>query len=148
MIAKKIFQSVLVVWTIIVSSVALAEKAVKISADTIPVYDENKLIVSVSAEQPVFTLKLKSNPTTGYSWFLREYDTNLVTPIKHIFQQTEPNTKKIIGAPTYELWTFRMKPAAFAFPQQTTIRLIYARPWEGTDNSTPITFTVMTLQKS
>jgi inhibitor of cysteine peptidase len=103
------------------------------------IYTEDKLNIMVAPGQPEFTIKLKSNPSTGYSWFLREYDNTLITPVKHAFQQP---TKGLIGAPGYETWVFRVKQAAFIVPQQTTIRMIYARPWQGSDSSTQTVFRV------
>jgi inhibitor of cysteine peptidase len=108
------------------------------------IYTEDKLNIVVDPHHSVFIIKLKSNPTTGYSWFLREYNSNLLAPIKHGFQQ--PNTA-LIGAAGYESWTFRMKPAAFIVPHQLPIRFVYARPWQGADNSTQIVFRVTTLMK-
>jgi inhibitor of cysteine peptidase len=109
-------------------------------ADNQP-YTEDHSNIIVTKQHPEFTIKLKSNPTTGYAWFLREFNKALMKPVKHHFEV--PKTK-LIGAPGYELWTFQMKPAAFIVPQQTEVRFIYARPWKSTDNSTPIIFKVTT----
>jgi len=109
-----------------------------------PVYAEDKLNIVVDPHHPVFVIKLKSNPTTGYSWFLREYNSNLMTPLKHSFQ---PPSTALIGAAGSESWTFRIKPAAFVVPHQMPIRFVYARPWQGADNSTQIVFRVTTLMK-
>lgn len=107
------------------------------------IFTEDKTGITVTADQPQFTIKLKSNPTTGYLWFLRDYDHNLLTPLKHVF---EANTdKKLMGAPGYEIWVFKMKPTAFIVPQQTVIRLIYSRPWDGDDQSKQIAFRVSTI---
>lgn len=106
------------------------------------IYDEDKQNFTVNAKQPEFILKLKSNPSTGFSWFLREYDAKLISPVKHSFQQP---VKELIGASGFELWTFRVKPAGFTVPQQTTIRMVYARPSQGNDNSTQLVFRVTTL---
>lgn len=90
--------------------------------------DPSKSII-VKKSNPVFSIVLQSNPTTGYSWFLKNYDKNLVSPISRKF--TAPADKKIVGAPGYETWTFRIKkPSGFVVPQVTSIILIYARPWE------------------
>jgi predicted secreted protein len=35
-----------------------------------------------------------------------------------------------MGAPGYEKWTFRVKPAGFVVPHTTNITLVYARSWE------------------
>ncbi len=95
----------------------------------------------MTSSQPEFVIKLKSNPTTGYSWFLREYDNTIMTAVKHRFQ---PPTQALIGASGFELWTFRVKPAGFVVPQQTTIRMVYMRPWQGSDSSTQLVFRVTT----
>lgn len=106
------------------------------------IYTENTLNIIVSKDHPEFTLKLKSNPTTGFSWFLREYSRNLVKPLKHSFQKP---TQQLMGAPGYEWWTFRIKPAGFIVPQSTTVRMIYARPWQGMDNSIQLIFRISTI---
>lgn len=108
------------------------------------VFTEEKLNILVSPHQPEFTLKLKSNPTTGYTWFLRGYDSNLISPVKHSFQA---GNQKLMGAPGFEYWTFRVKPAGFTVPQQTMIRMIYARPWASSDSSTVLVFHITTQSK-
>lgn len=116
----------------------MAQTAVK----DVPTYGQDKLALQVSASQPKFIIKLKSNPTTGYSWFLREYDANFITPIKHEFGA--PVNRKLMGASGYEYWTFRVKPLGFTVPRQTLIRFIYARPWEADDSSTQVVYQVST----
>lgn len=133
MTVKSILQSVLALFLIVFSNTIIAS-----SADNI--YTENKLDISVTAKQPEFTIKLKSNPTTGYSWFLRQYNRNLIVPVKHAFEKP---TQNLMGAPGYELWTFRVKPTGFTVPQQTIIRMIYARPWQGS-GSTQLVFHIST----
>lgn len=106
------------------------------------IYTEDKLNVMVTQKQPFFTLQLKSNASTGYSWFLREYSDYLIQPVKHSYQ---PAKEKMVGAPGYELWTFKMQPAAFIVPQTTIIKFIYARPWQGLDNTKQLIFRISTL---
>lgn len=108
-------------------------------------YTEERAGIMVQADQPEFTITLKSNPTTGYSWFLRDYHTDLIKPVKHEFIAGNP---KLMGAPGQEVWTFRAKPAAFSVPQQTLIRMVYARPWEGMEQSSQLVFRVSTVENS
>jgi inhibitor of cysteine peptidase len=125
-------------------SFAVSLPAVPVVAE-IPVYTEAKSAIAVSPGQPAFIIKLKSNPTTGFSWFLRDYNAALIEPVKHEF---EANTdKKLMGAPGFEIWTFQVKSAAFKVPQQTVIRLVYARPWETAETSTQQLFKVTTVSK-
>lgn len=117
-------------------------KTVSATKNTNNIYTEDKQNILVVSDHPEFVIKLKSNPTTGFAWFLREYDANLVQPVKHKF--VAPNVK-LMGAPGYEVWTFRIKPAGFVVPHQSSIRFVYTRPWQqGMDSSTQVVFRVMT----
>lgn len=107
------------------------------------VYGVDKMNIGVTPTDKTFTIRLKANPTTGFMWFLREYDPRLVTPVKHSFEKPDA---KLMGAPGYDVWIFAMKPAAFLYPQQTFIRMIYTRPFSS-ENVTPILFTVNTMTK-
>jgi inhibitor of cysteine peptidase len=119
-------------------SVAAAEKSVTNSP---AVYDESKTSITVLKSQPVFILKLASNPTTGYVWLLNNYDKSLIVPVKHEYQSPD---SKLMGAPGMDLWTFRVKPDAFIVPQRTSIRMSYARPWEADKSGKNIEFVVTT----
>lgn len=110
----------------------------------VPIYSEDKSNIAVLSDQPQFIIQLKSNPSTGYSWFLREYDRNLFKPIKHEYQKPDSH---LMGAGGYELWTFQTLPGAFAVPQQSSIRFVYARPWQGVDNSSQVLFRITTKAK-
>ena len=123
------------------SSAAVYAQKSKTVVDDTAVHLQDKTAFIVTSDKPVFVIKLKSNPTTGYTWFLREYSTKMLTPVKHYYEV--PQTK-LIGAPGYELWTFRVNQEAFIVPQMLTLRLIYARPWKSTDASTEVIFRVMT----
>ena len=127
----KIFKLVCLVFAFGVFNIAWADAQV---------YTEKNLGFVVKADQPQFTIKLKSNPTTGYTWLLREYDTQLITPVRHEFVANKE--KKLTGAPGYDFWTFQVKPEAFVVPQQRTIHFVYVRPWEGAGQSNQITFNV------
>lgn len=107
------------------------------------IYTEDKPNINITSKQPEFVLKLKSNPTTGYSWFLREYDANLISPIKHSFQAANNG---LVGSSGFDFWTFKVKPAGFTVPQQTVIRMVYARPWATSDNPTQVVFRISTTK--
>ncbi len=124
--------------------ITLASEPTKTVVDENNIYTEDKLNIIATPQSPEFIIKLKSNPTTGYSWFLRDYDSNLIAPVSHTFQRPG---QVMPGAPGYEMWTFRVKPAGFAVPQQTVIRLIYTRPWEGAETATQLVFRVSTQGK-
>jgi inhibitor of cysteine peptidase len=110
--------------------------------NTIPIFTDDTPVAAISSDHPTFTIKLKSNPTTGYAWYLRDFNASLIEPVKHVFEMA--TDKKLIGASGYELWTFKVKPAGFVVPQQMMIRFVYARPSETADNSTLLIFKVTT----
>jgi inhibitor of cysteine peptidase len=109
-----------------------------------PTYTEQKSSITVASTQPEFTIQLKANPTTGYSWFLREYENQWLTPTNH--QYHAPENKRLMGAPGFETWSFKMTPEAFKVPHQTLIRFVYARPWEKNNQTNSVVFVVSTQQ--
>lgn len=94
---------------------------------SMPAYDEEQLHISVGSNQPGFIIKLKSNPTTGYSWSLKSFDKTLLESTHHQFIAAKT---KLIGAPGFEEWTFNVLPAAFGKKRHTTLTFVYARSWE------------------
>lgn len=137
---KRIFLNTAIILTLCNSAFALTPNETKKPSDI--VYSESQLNITVDKKNPTFQIRLKSNPTTGYSWFLREYDHELITPIKSEF---EPAKTELVGAPGSQLWVFKVKPGAFTVPSQSIIRLIYARPWQGAEGSTQLVFRVSVI---
>ena len=70
------------------------------------------------------TVKLCSNPTTGFQW---DYETTIENVLKeedHDFE--EPKDKGLVGAAGIEVWTFE------AVEKGTTeVRMEYSQPWGG-----------------
>lgn len=139
----KLYLKILASFLLVYSVISAAQRP-SIVKKPPQIYSEDNLNIMVNPMQSEFIIQIKSNPTTGFSWFLREYNSELITPVKQEF--IAPNSKSM-GAPGMERWTFRMKPNAFIVPQQTTIRMIYSRPFQGSDNSTQIVFRVSSLTK-
>ncbi len=90
--------------------------------------DNTPATITVHAKHPQFTIQLKSNPSTGYRWVLREYSERFLQMEEHHFQPAK--TRFLVGAPGYEVWTFHVKPTAFVTAQSLVIRFAYIRPWE------------------
>jgi len=108
-------------------------------------YSQEKTAILVKPESPEFTVQLKSNATTGYEWFLRSYDNHVITPVSHHYQRP---TSQLVGAPGFEVWTFRVKAEGFTVPQVTYIRFVYARPWEAQSQAgQQVEFKVTTVSK-
>lgn len=106
------------------------------------IYDESKTAVIIDDKQPVFIIKLISNPTTGYSWFLKDYDQTMIKPVKHEYHSPK---QEMPGAPGYELWVFRVKSEALSVPRRSVIKMVYARPWEIGQSAKYADFVVTTV---
>ncbi|MBN1683827.1 MAG: protease inhibitor I42 family protein [Gammaproteobacteria bacterium] len=83
---------------------------------------------TLSSNNPVYTLQLKSNPTTGYSWFIMNYDHDLLQLKSHRYVGS--SNKNLVGAGGYEIFEFQATPQALTGPHTTAVKMIYARPWE------------------
>lgn len=89
--------------------------------------DETHITVKAPGE---FSIKIESNPTTGYSWALQPLKEEEKKLVKFKEQKVEEpgedsRGQRLLGAPTYEIFTFE----ALA-PGEAVIRLHYRRPWE------------------
>jgi inhibitor of cysteine peptidase len=73
----------------------------------------------------VFTITLRSNPTTGYSWKISKISDPLV--IKSISSKYIPDKTDhgICGSGGREIWKFKANKCGKAF-----IEFSYQRPWE------------------
>lgn len=100
--------------------------------------------IIVSAKSPTFTIKIPSNPSTGYSWFLKSYNHELLKPKNYHYNPANNNTA---GAPGISEWIFEADNNAFNVPQVATIVLQYMRPWEAKAIKTK-TITVVFRAKS
>ena len=70
-------------------------------------------------------IKLESNPTTGYSWFLNDnVDVTIVSVSDPVFIESEKD-KELVGAGGYEIFTIKAISKG-----KTGIILNYERPWE------------------
>lgn len=97
--------------------------------------------IVVQKANPQFTITLASNPTTGYSWHLLNYDKQLMTLVNHSY---EKSANHIPGAGGKESWSFQVNNAAFIASHVSKITLLYARPWNIKENSKQLEFTIVT----
>jgi len=93
-----------------------------------PISDPSRPVDVISNNRN-FTIRMKSNPSTGYMWFIKQYDPRLLTIVKHEFIPPSGNHPPV-GAGGVETWTFEASPAAFIAPMLTQVHFVYARPWE------------------
>jgi len=99
--------------------------------------------IMVSSTKPNFTLTLAANHTTGFSWFLKNYNQAMIVPSSNKYIA---NKTKKMGAGGHELWTFSLKSQAFVVPHVFTIEMIYAQPWNLDKSRTVKVFKIVTHQ--
>jgi len=127
---KIIFIFFLLVWTV-GANMTVAEKS-KNNDDN----NKKKPVVFMASEETEthitvvgtgeFAFKIKSNPTTGYSWSLQKPLDKTMMKFKGVeTEKKEAEKPPRLGAPTYEILTF-----AALEPGETVIYLQYCRPWE------------------
>ena len=105
--------------------------------------DEPGIIV-VKKSSPVFEIMLDSNPTTGYSWQLKKYSSDLLI---FIGQQYFASPTISVGSGGRERWTFEVKPEGFENSQFAEIHLVYLRPWNEQEAQS-LTFKVVILSEN
>jgi predicted secreted protein len=89
-------------------------------------------VLSVPAKAKQLVVRLQSNRTSGYNWFLSKYDARLLKPVSYHYELPAVG---MMGAPGSSVWTFQVLPAAQLVPGMTTIRWTYSRPWEKADHA-------------
>lgn len=90
--------------------------------------------IKVKAGQ-IFTIRMESNPTTGYGWQLSKALDNNIILVTNAFI---PPDSKLMCAGGHEVWTFK------AIEQgQTEISIKYVRPWEKDQPTRTNVFTVI-----
>ncbi len=77
-------------------------------------------------EGHAFYLKLKENPSTGYSWqFSLSNGLNLLSDEYHPLESSKSGKNFVVGAGGFHLW--RIEAVAEGSQQ---VKAIYKRPWE------------------
>jgi inhibitor of cysteine peptidase len=123
----------------------IALSCLVLSVNAAPVTDNNftdpSKTIQASQKNPQFTITLRSNPTTGYMWFLDKYNANFITVVEHRYQ---PPISQLVGAGGKDVWTFKLTPAAFTAPHLLKIKMTYARPWAVEQGRKDVEFNVTT----
>lgn len=80
---------------------------------------------TVKSDAKTVVIKLKSNRTTGYRWFLKSYDSSFLTPVSYQYQSAKNG---LMGAPGIAVWTFQVTHPVV--PTVSSVQWVYARSWE------------------
>ncbi|MCD6046018.1 MAG: hypothetical protein K0R48_1181 [Gammaproteobacteria bacterium] len=113
-----------------------------VTASSDPYTDANRAI-TVTADNPEFSIRLKSNPTTGYRWYLKAWPN---TWLKVMGLDYSANNTALVGSGGEEVWHFKVLPQAFQARMLMSIEFVSIQPWNmpKADNSNSQTFYVVT----
>jgi predicted secreted protein len=70
-----------------------------------------------------FYVSLNSNPTTGYTWNIKNVNEKVLVPMGNAYRSNDYNN--LLGQGGKEIWQFKALQAGV-----TELQLTYARPWE------------------
>ena len=84
---------------------------------------DNSGTIEVKAGE-TFVIKLESNPTTGYSWSLAEYDSKVTKQESNVYEPTK-TAANVVGSGGTEVWAFKAITKG-----ETKLTFQYTRPWE------------------
>src|SRR3990167_8039267 len=73
-------------------------------------YSDATRAITVTADNPEFSIRLKSNPTTGYRWYLKTWPN---TWLKVVGLDYSANKTALVGSGGEEVWHFKVLPQAF-----------------------------------
>ena len=103
--------------------------------------------VRIPSNQNTLTLQLKANPSTGYQWFLENYNSTYFTYLgyHYLAPQSNDTAGKMTGVPGMAQFTFQVNPAFHQAPLVSKIHLIYARAWNMDADATDTVVTLISL---
>lgn len=107
------------------------------------IYTDPTKPIFASKTAKAFTIELQANPTTGYMWFLKDFNEDLLTIKAHEYR---PPKVQRPGAPGTDVWTFAINKNAVHAPQMIDLRFIYTKPWDLEDQQVKV-FTVLTTDQ-
>lgn len=84
---------------------------------------------------PYVTINLSANKTTGFTWYLKDYPSCLITPVENKYITKSNEDTKTVGQGGIISWKLKLKNDAFTIPQIIKITLSLARPWDIQQNS-------------
>ena len=84
----------------------------------------------VTLDNPIISIPIENNRTTGYNWYLEEYNDKLVQPLASSYTTNQEGLQAgMVGAPGITTWKFKVLESAFHVPTVTKVVLRYAKSW-------------------
>lgn len=84
----------------------------------------------VTLENPIINIPIESNRTTGFNWYLEEYNDKLIQPLSSSYATDQEGLQTtMVGTPGVTTWKFKVLEPAFRVPTVTKVVLRYAKSW-------------------
>ena len=87
--------------------------------------------MKVDAGKPSFVIMLAANPTTGYQWTVKKYDTTVFKLTNSLYIAPQTN---LVGAGGQMQYTFELNKGQI-YPKTAKFLFNYARSWEPSSGS-------------
>lgn len=100
--------------------------------------------ITITADNPEFSIRLKSNPTTGYRWYLKALPS---TWLEVLGEDYVPSNTTAVGAGGEETWHFKVLPEGFKARMLLSIEFVSVQAWNMKGPSTTQSFYVVTESK-
>ena len=81
--------------------------------------------ITVSENNPEFSIRLKSNPTTGFRWRVKQIDDKV---LEFVGKKYIKSNSKLIGSGGETVMKFKLKKSN-KYPSSTQLMLFYSQQW-------------------
>lgn len=92
------------------------------------------LVFFASISQPVVTISLDANRSTGYQWYMKDTQSYLIDAVSYSYKQA--SGKPALGQGGQAIWKLSLDAAAFEFPQRIEVCFLNKGPGTSFDNIT------------
>ena len=93
--------------------------------------------LSVTNIDKSFKITMPENKSTGYQWYLKSYDSKLITPSRKTYIAADTN---IAGATGQAIWEFAIHNVRV--PTITKLEFISQRSWQPEENTQSSSYTI------
>ena len=123
------------------SSVFALNKDVGKTSGPAKIQDLDKPIM-VSGKKSTVSIRLPANSTTGYQWYLTDYDAHLIKPKKYEYK-VNSHKKGMVGVGGMAVFKMQVTKHFEVVPQMQKVTFTYARPWDLKEAGKTQTITIL-----
>lgn len=104
-------------------------------------------VIRLNADQQTVDVALPANATTGYQWFVQNYDHDLL--ILQDYRYVPKSVPKgVVGSGGTAIFTFTIDPRFYDGPQITQVNFVYEQPWNAGQNVQSTQVTVLSTSSN